>query len=250
MELNIKVTNISREVISSNYYCYPNLGRPNDHFSVTPFESVFVSYDVQPHIRLKDASSQYVSALNNYILNEVEPWYLGLQNMRLGAQAHSNYRYYSYRRAKHRIEVGYSVTPTTDLGDYIVEANGKLTLKAGDEIWIKTGVHFKSGSIVHIIPEYNRCSGFFNKSMIDGGNSDDDEQDSQQKMMSTLALQKQEFNLYPNPVSEVLTIESVSQTNIDEVSIYNLNGVLCLYKLSNRSKLTMATDSLEKGIYI
>ncbi|HRP54191.1 MAG TPA: hypothetical protein PLI97_11880 [Fluviicola sp.] len=38
--------------------------------------------------------------MNNFILNEVEPWYLGLQNQHLGAQARANYKYISYRRAK------------------------------------------------------------------------------------------------------------------------------------------------------
>ena len=77
--------------------------------------------------------------------------------MRIGAQARSDYRYYSFRRAKHRIIVGEDVTPTTDKGAYIVEPNGKLALHAGDAIILKPGVHFKAGSIVHIKPSYARC---------------------------------------------------------------------------------------------
>src|SRR5699024_822013 len=34
----------------SNHYGYPNLGRPNDHFEVTPFEAVYVSTFILPHI--------------------------------------------------------------------------------------------------------------------------------------------------------------------------------------------------------
>src|SRR5690554_4621160 len=98
----------------SNYYGYPNLGRPNDHFEVTPFEAIFCGPRIQRHIRLNEAAPFYVDSLKQFVLNEVEPWYLGLQNMRIGSQARSDYRYYSYRRAKHRIVVGDSVTPTTD----------------------------------------------------------------------------------------------------------------------------------------
>src|SRR5690554_7900275 len=112
MELRIKVNKTPREVIQSNYFGYPNLGRPNDHFEVTPFEAVFCGPRIQAHIRLDQDDDDYIDSLKQFILNEVEPWYLDLQNMRLGAQARSDYRYYSFRRAKHRIIVGEDVTPT------------------------------------------------------------------------------------------------------------------------------------------
>ena len=57
------------------------------------------------------------------------------------------------------ISVGHLVTPSTDPGDYVVEANGMLTLKVGNEVNLKPGIHFKSGSSVHIIPEYEVCNG-------------------------------------------------------------------------------------------
>ncbi len=95
--------------------------------------------------------------MNNFILNEVEPWYLGLQNQHLGAQARANYKYISYRRAKYRIVVGKNVTPTTDPGDYVVEANAELTLKAGEEIHLQSGVHFKAGATFHAKMEFPYC---------------------------------------------------------------------------------------------
>lgn len=71
--------------------------------------------------------------------------------------------------AKHSIVLGNLVTPTTDPGDYIVEANGKLTLKAGDEIVLKSGVHFKAGSTVHIKPEYDECNDQKSGQITDNG---------------------------------------------------------------------------------
>ena len=234
--------------LQSDHYGYPNLGRPNDHFEVTPFEAIFCGPRIQRHIRLNEAAPFYIDSLKQFVLNEVEPWYLGLQNMRIGSQARSNYRYHSYRRALHRIVVGDSVTPTTDYGAFTVEANGKLTLKAGDEIWIDKA-HFKSGSIIHIVPGYNRCSNAGNKSMVNDDDTNENMQSHEEMIIEKISNSKIEFNLYPNPVSEVLTIESNSQTKMDKVSIYNLNGVLRFYKETDQSMLRIQTNNLDKGIY-
>jgi hypothetical protein len=71
------------------------------------------------------------------IFSEVEPFHLGLQNQRLGSQARINYTYKAECSAKHHIVIGYLVTPTTDPGDYNVEPNADLNLRAGDLIHIK-----------------------------------------------------------------------------------------------------------------
>jgi hypothetical protein len=47
----------------------------------------------------------------------------------------------------------------------------------------------------------------------------------------------------------VLTIESNSQTQMDKVSIYNLNGILRFYKETDQSILRIQTNNLDKGIY-
>jgi len=144
--------------------------------------------------------------------------------------------------------VGDSVTPTTDYGEYTVEANGKLTLKAGDVIKIDKA-HFKSGSIVHIVPGYNRCSNAGNKSMANTNDTNDNIRNREETLVEKMSNSKIEFNLYPNPVSEVLTIESNSQTKMDKVSIYNLNGILRFYKETEQSMLRIQTNNLDKGIY-
>jgi hypothetical protein len=153
----------------SEYFGYPNLGRPTDHFNITPFEAIFCGIDIQPHIRLKDAEDVYVQALNNFILDEVEPWYLGLQNQRLGSQAKTTYIYKAERRAKHHITVGRLVTPTTDPGDYVVEANADLNLRAGDLIHFKPGTHIKAGAKLHAKIEYWPCHQEIQGVLLPGG---------------------------------------------------------------------------------
>jgi len=57
-------------------------------------------------------------ATKGFILNEVEPWYLVLQNDNVGTQARPDYTYKVKRIAKHGIVIGSHVTPTTDPGEY------------------------------------------------------------------------------------------------------------------------------------
>ena len=71
---------ISSLVFVCAVHLLPNLGRPNDHFQITPFEAIYVDNKINPHIKLKEDDEDDLAMLNNFILNEVEPWYLGLQN--------------------------------------------------------------------------------------------------------------------------------------------------------------------------
>ncbi len=235
----------------SNHYGYPNLGRPNDHFQVTPFEAIYIDNEIDPHIKLKDATPWFVDSLNNFILNEVEPWYLGLQNQHLGAQARANYKYIAYRRAKYRIVVGKKVTPTTDPGDYVVEANAELTLKAGEEIHLKPGVHFKAGSSVHLVPEYDACNDA--KSALTNHSDDENNSKTAVDLREKEPIEKIEkgFDLYPNPASQTLTIAAKNKTAFDGFAIIDLQGKKCLEQyLEISESLNIDVSMLKKGIYI
>jgi hypothetical protein len=144
----------------SNHFGYPNLGRPNDHFAITPFEAIYVGEHIYPHINLKNANPIDIDAINDFIKNEVEPWYLGLQNERLGEQARSNYTYKVLRRAKNTITTGNLVTPKTDQGDYVVMPNTDLRLEAGQQIVLKPGTHIMAGAKAHLKINYEPCLGY------------------------------------------------------------------------------------------
>src|SRR5690554_3052709 len=236
----------------SNHYGYTNLGRPNDHFEVTPFEAIFCGPRIQAHIRLDQDDNNYIDSLKQFILNEVEPWYLGLQNMRIGSQARSNYRYYSFRRAKHRILVGESVTPTTAPGEYSVESNGKLSLHAGNEIILKPGVHFKAGAIVHIKAAYSQCS---NPMMTTGSESNKTEQENQltyahEPMFANEREEVLDFMIYPNPAENTVTVKSNDGVVPENIIFYNLQGNKVLKNNPKQPATTIDIENLKPGIYI
>lgn len=146
------------QLLLSDHFGYPHLGNPSNHFQITPFEAIYVDNKIDPHIVLEDSDQGDVAVLNGFIFNEVEPWYLGLQNKVIGATARPNYTYRVYRRAKNSIVVGYHVTPTTDDGDYIVQPNAVVNLRAGESIHLFPGTHFLPGSSTHLKIEYSPCT--------------------------------------------------------------------------------------------
>lgn len=107
----------------SNHFGYPHLGNPLNHFDITPFEAIYVDKQVHPHINFKTSYNPFKDSLNNFLLNEIEPWYLGLQNLELGTQVQPTFTYKSLRRAKYLIEVGSNVTASTNPNPYIVKHN-------------------------------------------------------------------------------------------------------------------------------
>jgi hypothetical protein len=97
------------------------------------------------------------------LTDEIESDVVYLQNKAIGLNHVQNvpsYKYRAWYKAYTRIEIGNLVTPTTDPGDYIVQPNADLNLRAGDLIHIKPGTHFKAGSTVHAKIEFDPCTGY------------------------------------------------------------------------------------------
>ena len=237
----------------SNYFGYPNLGRPNDHFDVTPFEAIYVGENIHPHIVLEESDDADVDAINGFVLNEVEPWYLGLQNQHLGAQARSNYTYKAHRRARFRITTGHLVTPKTNPGDYNVEPNADLRLEAGESIHLKPGTHIKAGAKAHLFINYATCSG--SSSMI--VNNDEINANEASKVENHLANAPENGNsktdfikIFPNPSDRQFTIASMQDIPIQSLAIFNLSGKL----VHSEDKIDVArydcSHNLEGGTYL
>lgn len=228
----------------SDHFGYPNLGRPDDHFQVTPFEAIYVDKRLNPHIILTDDDPTDLDALNDFIRNEVEPWYLGLQNQAVGAQARPDYIYYSYRRAKHEIIVGNLVTPITDPGDFVVNPNGKLVLKAGDKVVLKSGTKFKMGCTVMIKPEYEQCNS--NKSAIATGLEEEGDNQSYQIQSEN---NENAFLIFPNPASTRVQILPLKENLPEIIEIRNFTGEIINTTDMRFSGQELDISMLESGLY-
>ncbi|PWH84764.1 T9SS type A sorting domain-containing protein [Brumimicrobium oceani] len=237
----------------SSYFGYPNLGRPTDHFEVTPFEAIYVGENIHPHIELKESDDADVDAINNFILNEVEPWYLGLQNDNLGEQARSNYTYKSLRRARFTITTGHLVTPKTDPGDYNVEPNADLKLQAGEQITLKPGTHVKQGAKAHLKIRYYECPPG-SSDMSAGGNQYDENDSETNLMRKDLAkkegkLKENQISIYPNPSRGSFTIASMQDVPIETLHVYNLNGTSIFQKTNLSTARFKFESKLAQGTY-
>ncbi|HRP53505.1 MAG TPA: hypothetical protein PLI97_08355 [Fluviicola sp.] len=116
--------------------------------------------------------------------------------------------------------VSHNSTPTTDPGDYVVEANAELTLKAGEEIHLKPGVHFKAGATFHAKMDPQVC-GYCTYSGIppysDGRHPYTTNSDYENDVQTDLNLEASLFKIYPNPSTTTATIEIVKE----DVSSFN-----------------------------
>ena len=181
------------------------------------------------------------------------PWYLGLQNENLGAQARSNYTYKAHRRAKYRITTGHLVTPKTDPGDYNVEPNADIRLEAGESIHLKPGTHIKAGAKARLFINYNACSG--SKSML--SNNNDDENGNTKSKTAERNVEDEDrktvhdlIKIFPNPSNSQFTIASMQDIPIDNLYIFNLSGKL----VHNEDNIDAArhdcVHDLEGGTYL
>lgn len=235
----------------SNNYGYPNLGRPNDHFQVTPFEAIYIDNQINPHIDMSGGGNE-VDKLNDFIFGEAEPWYLTLQNQVVGSRARLNYNYYVRRRARNIITVGHLVTPSTDPGDYVTLENVEVDLRAGQEINLKPGVHFQSGSTVHLEIEFEECP----RNKMDQGNSGSgDRQDSRHEIRleepDQLELKEKRANLYPNPSHEgTFVLQSGEENLISGVRIFTTYGTLLEDIQEIKISVFRSDKQLPTGTYV
>lgn len=214
----------------SNHYGYPHLGRPNDYHLLTPMNAYYCNENTYEHITLvKDANNQNDQfELITFLLNEIEPWYLDLQNQDLGQYARSDYTYKAKYVARERIRTGKEISPKTPFGDYRVLPNVDLELQSQHVVHIISGTHFKEGSKVHIYisPVEYDCS-------AQGLVQSDDDEAAQQFSEKSLAVKQRHtpeqnsFIVYPNPNSGDFNVKiGFPNFNSGVLEVYDLQGQL------------------------
>jgi hypothetical protein len=152
---------------ASTHFGYPHLGRPTDHFQVTPFEAIYCDPQTYEHIKMQASiddnagyDDNYLVYIRDFILDEVEADIVCLQNKIIGKNhiLDQTYKYRAWYRAYDQIWIGNKVSPKTDPGDYIIEKTGDITVYAKNSISIKPGFHAQAGSDFHAFIGYESCS--------------------------------------------------------------------------------------------
>lgn len=246
----------------SNYFGYPHLGRPNDYQTLTPMDAIFCNDISHEHISLIPVglfpdpnSSADNSELLGFLLNEIEPWYLDLQNQDLGKYARADYTYQAKYRARNWIRTGFNLSPKTPFGDYKVLPNADLDLEAGEVIEFKTGTHIQAGAKVHAYIGTGYCH-------LDGLIQNPSSQSKVSKNVfiddKNIFLDSNYVNfiplnnmIYPNPNEGAFFVQCEALgTAIGELFIYNSQGILLAnLKVQNKEFVTL-NSSLKNSLLI
>ncbi|AEA43641.1 T9SS type A sorting domain-containing protein [Fluviicola taffensis] len=236
--------------IQSNYHGYPHLGRPADYRDITPFDAIYIDNKINPHINLQDDDAADSDSLRDFLLNEIEPDYLFLQNFELGSQARPDYTYRAKRRAKVAIYVGDSITPSTPYGPFRLAPNADLVLVAGDYLEIDGYFETEFGSQFTASTEYEYCNpnkmGSSDGSAADYGegtitDSTDDENQRQE------AMERDELSMYPNPTNGQFQL--ISNHLIKTVTCYSMTGIR-IFETEPNSENWESEQQLAPGTYI
>lgn len=244
----------------SEFYGYPNLGKPNDHFDITPFEAIYVDKWPDPHISMKDRP--FADELRDFYLQETEPKVLMLQNDELGGQARTNYRYKAKRRAEQGVLFSRSKSPMTDIGPYIIKANAELVVSSGGWVATQNPADFPLGTVIFdtepgSVFEWNIIN-FDNCDNSKNGDLDEDDAYlyNVREKPTYFASSKNEIkiasniSIAPNPSLSDFTVRSKNGEEITSIELLSLEGKL-IEKRSNINSIQFLYEpNIDRGEYI
>jgi|GEM_PF-4301247 len=252
MRLNLKTFKLmynSFSLVANDYYGYPHLGYPNDYNQITPMDAIYCGPKTFKHIDLVDDQSKLI----DFLLNEVEPWYLDLQNQELGEYARTNYVYKAKYQARNWIRTGMNITPKTPFGDYIARPNVDLELQSGEMIELKPGTHFQQGSVVHAYIQ-ELC---YEKSLKSAPRDEDNtyEEPEQPKKAETAKepMRTSGSMIYPNPSDGTFTVYCSALKDGEKglLLIYDTHGKqVSAITVQNNQVITLGETARQNNILI
>lgn len=221
-ELTDVITNPNDQ---NDHFGYPHLGRPTDYRQLTPMDAYYCNALTYEHITLiKDKNhNNDQSELISFLLNEIEPWYLDLQNQNLGQYARPNYTYKAKYEANNWIRTGNDLSPKAPFGDYNVLPNADLELQAGELIELKPGTHIQSGAKAHLYIE-PLCQ-LAGKSLQTNGT--DNNEETEERNLETLETNNEnKILIYPNPNNGTFQVKvNFPDFEIGTLELFTLQGI-------------------------
>jgi len=240
----------------SDFFGYPHLGHPTNHYGITPFDALFSARDNTEHVNMVDNGGQPVPhqvQYLNFILNEIEPYNIYLQNRQIGWNADGISSYRADFEAGGTIYIGEQVTPKTDVKPFEIWNHQVVNCTAGEAIIMMPGFYAQAGAIFSAQIESPNCIFIFdNKSM----SSSIVKPETKKTMLDTVATMDENklttnFNLkiFPNPTNNEFQLYVDNYTEPFHFKVLDLSG-----KLINESWYVNNGDiiglNLENGVYV
>lgn len=246
---------------TSNYFGYPNVGHPSNHFSITPFEAVYADKDIYEHIKYSELdgianTSNRLVELRDFLLNEIESDVVQLQNKVIGENnviSDPSHVYKAWYKAKERIEFGENVTYKTDPGEYVIKDDGEVKAYAQKSVVLTSGFVAENGSDFHA---YIDTKGFCSENgKYDGGQPNISQMEEDVELsenVSQLLDQDKEslLKVYPNPSTGEVTVVT---TGMDHgyLRIVNALGKMIYYEeFYKRDEIKIDLTGYGKGLFI
>jgi hypothetical protein len=249
----------------SDIFGYPHLAHPTNHFNITPFEAVYADLYTYDHIKMKescendDLDETYLEDLRDFIVNEVEADVVCLQNKVIGENHNTSladYKYKAWYKSENEIRIGASVTPKTDLGDYIIKQSGEITVYAAESVTISPGFHTQNGSFFHAFIDEDDCTKLNRMAQLNN-NTDENNQNLENSELETtfktnevLNKKNREISIIPNPNNgtfKVLLSNKFQNASLTVVDIYGHN-ILTENQSVSSNEINFSLE-LKSGIY-
>jgi hypothetical protein len=189
----------------------------------TPFDKIYGldSYNT-PHALAEPIEDQTIKNLMNNLLvdmmnNELTPINLYLQNDLIDISDMNLVSDDLYYESKEKVFGGYNVTNEKEYGDFIIDEDGIVEIRAGKSINFRNGTHFKAGAYVHAKIEdvFLGCAGGEPTPKVS-------------KNIPNYSFDKTEkcrIRIRPNPVKEFTNIDVIlEQSNNITLTILDILG--------------------------
>lgn len=243
----------------SNSFGYPSLAHPFTHFSWTPFEGIYCDELNKTHISSLnfdtdgDLVGDNLGTIKNYIIyEEVEPYVMHLQNLKIGWNANSSDIYYVDYEAQTAIIIGRMVTPKTDIAPVIIQSNAVVTFKSEEAVIIQAGFSSELGATYHIyIAPLNYSTDCLpaNSGMAPITTDDNNLPEDDQVPNLNESEHNNDVVIYPNPTSQDFTVVLADgEQSPFYLQIFDLSGKIVFSGIFNSNE--QIAPSLDSGIYL
>lgn len=264
LKVNRMLFNSAQSVIDddqNDFYGYPHLGNPSNHFEITPYEAVYADKQTYEHIKIEETSlpgnDHFMDSIRNFMIMEIEGDNVELQNKVIGENhtvSNPFYRYKAWYKAKDTIKIGSSVTDKTNYNGFEIKESGDITTHAGKQVYIGNGFHVQTGATWNAYIYWDGCN-IQRSTILDNKGGGDDNRVGHQidylEYSPTIIDPFSEFSnmkVFPNPSRGEFTVELDQDYKDITIEVRDLLGKL-VYRYANSGRMHSINTNLKEGVY-